>query len=178
MLWRVRQLASAAKLVDVSPPIYTSVTLTSPCQQTTDEGWRLWWTDPRSMEEPRWLSTPPCVTALHCDGSARRGTAERDGVPLDEARQRKERTYLELVQPDRRAKLVVIAGEVGERWSNEGSVIHQALGQGTRSRVTRGFEKTCRTSLAFEVVWPPNVCGGKGVCRFILERRPTGGCRW
>ena len=59
------------------------------------------------------------VAALHCDGQARRGTAERDGVPLDEARQRKERTYPELVQPDRRAKLVVIAGEVGGRWSNE-----------------------------------------------------------
>ena len=39
------------------------------------------------------------VSALHCDGSARRGAAERDGVALDEARRRKERTYPELVQP-------------------------------------------------------------------------------
>ena len=114
--------------------------------------------------------------ALRWLSSAR--TAKRDAIPLDEARQRKERTYPELVQPDRRAKLVVIAGEVGGRWSDEGSLIHQALGQGTPSRVTRGFEKTCRTSVAFEVVWPPGVCGGKDVCRFPLGATTNRECRW
>ena len=59
------------------------------------------------------------VSALHCDGTARRGAANRDGVALAEARRRKERTYPELVQPGHRAKLVVLAGEVGGRWSDE-----------------------------------------------------------
>ena len=59
------------------------------------------------------------VSALHCDGSARRGAAVRDGVALAEARRCKERTSPEFVQPGRRARLVVVAGEVGRRWSRE-----------------------------------------------------------
>ena len=59
------------------------------------------------------------VSALHCDGTARRGAADRDGVALEEARRREERTYPELVQPGHRAKLVVLACEVGGRWSLE-----------------------------------------------------------
>ena len=39
------------------------------------------------------------VSALHCDGSARAGAADRDGVALTMARRRKERTYPELVAP-------------------------------------------------------------------------------
>ena len=35
------------------------------------------------------------VSALHCDGSARAGAAHRDGVALEVARRRKERTYPE-----------------------------------------------------------------------------------
>ena len=57
-----------------------------------------------------------------------------------------------------------VGGDCWRSWREmvqRSSLIHQALGQGARSRVTRGFEKTCRTSLAFEVVWPPGVsiCG-------------------
>ena len=52
-------------------------------------------------------------------GSALRGAAARDGVALAEARRRKERTHPEFVQPGRRANLVVVAGEVGWRWSDE-----------------------------------------------------------
>ena len=68
------------------------------------------------------------VSALHCDGTARRGAADRDGVALDEARRRKERTYPEFVQQGHRAKLVVLAFEVGGCRS---SVVHKAPGQGT-----------------------------------------------
>ena len=38
------------------------------------------------------------VSALHCDGSARRGAGDRDGVALVAARRRKERTCTELVR--------------------------------------------------------------------------------
>ena len=59
------------------------------------------------------------VSTLHCDGSARRGAAHRDGVALLTARRKKERTYPELIGPHARARLVVLAGEVGSRWSDE-----------------------------------------------------------
>ena len=59
------------------------------------------------------------VCALHSNGTARRGGAARDGVALDAARRRKERTYPELVGPRSGARLVVLAGEVGGRWSAE-----------------------------------------------------------
>ena len=42
-----------------------------------------------------------------------------DGVALATARRRKERTYPELVGLNRRARLVVLAIEVGGRWSQE-----------------------------------------------------------
>ena len=51
------------------------------------------------------------MSALHCDGSARRGAAHRDGVALVAARRKKERTCLELVGPHARARLLVLAGE-------------------------------------------------------------------
>ena len=59
------------------------------------------------------------ISSWHCDGTARPGTADTDGAALTAARRRKERTYLELVGPRGRARLVVLAGEVGGRWSAE-----------------------------------------------------------
>ena len=59
------------------------------------------------------------VSALHCDGSAHSHAANVDGAVLLAARRRKERTYPELVTPRARARLVVLAGEVGGRWSEE-----------------------------------------------------------
>ena len=58
-------------------------------------------------------------SALHCDGSARPHAANVDGVALVAARRRKELTYPKLVGPHSRARLVVLAGEVGGRWSAE-----------------------------------------------------------
>ena len=59
------------------------------------------------------------VSPIHCNGSARPGTADIDGIILAQARRRKERTCLELVGRRFRARLVVLAGEVGGRWSEE-----------------------------------------------------------
>ena len=61
------------------------------------------------------------VSLVRADGTARRGAAQHDGVSLATARRRKERTYPELVGPRSRARLVVLAGEVGGRWSGETS---------------------------------------------------------
>ena len=59
------------------------------------------------------------VSAHHDDGTARPGAAHIDGAALVVARRRKGRAYPELVGPRSRAKLVVLAGEVGGRWSEE-----------------------------------------------------------
>ena len=59
------------------------------------------------------------VSMLHCDGSPHRGAADVDGAVLVAARRRKERTNPELVRPGRRARLVVLAGDVAGRWSEE-----------------------------------------------------------
>ena len=54
------------------------------------------------------------VSPLHSDGTHRRRADAIDGQVLGEARKLKERTYPELCQRDGRARLVVVAGEVGE----------------------------------------------------------------
>ena len=59
------------------------------------------------------------VSALRSDGTARRRVDQIDGVALMDARRRKERTYPELAGHNRRARLVVLAVEVGGRWSQE-----------------------------------------------------------
>ena len=59
------------------------------------------------------------VSALKGDGTHRRKADTTDGVALLEARKNKETTYPELGQGNGRAQLVVIAGEVGGRWSSE-----------------------------------------------------------
>ena len=87
------------------------------------------------------------VSPLHCDGSSRRGAAERDGVALTEARRRKERTYPELVGQRNRARLVVLAAEVGGRWSEETKAFVGALARG-RSRSEPPFI-SCAAARAF-----------------------------
>ena len=59
------------------------------------------------------------VCALRRDGNPTRNAANEDGVALRRARQRKERTYPELLGRRARARLVVLAVEVGGRWSEE-----------------------------------------------------------
>ena len=54
------------------------------------------------------------VAAHHCDGTARPGTATKDGAAMAVDFRRKEVTC-----PPQRAKLVVMAREVGGRWLSE-----------------------------------------------------------
>ena len=61
------------------------------------------------------------VSALHCDGSARRGASHNEGVAISMAERRKEQRYPELVGPRARARLVVLAMEVGGKWSSTNS---------------------------------------------------------
>ena len=59
------------------------------------------------------------VSSLHRDGTAKRETSVRGGAVLQEARRCKERTYPELNGAGGRARLVVLAAEMGGRWSDE-----------------------------------------------------------
>ena len=59
------------------------------------------------------------VSTLHGDGTHRRKADVEDGVALKEARRSKQATYPELCRGDGRARFVVIAGEVGGKWSQE-----------------------------------------------------------
>ena len=59
------------------------------------------------------------VSVLRGDGMPRRGANQHAGVALREARARRERTHPELAREGGRARLVVLAGEVGDRWSSE-----------------------------------------------------------
>ena len=55
------------------------------------------------------------VSALRRHGTATRGAANRNGVAIQAAHRRKERTYPELVGEEGRARLVTLAGEDGGR---------------------------------------------------------------
>ena len=67
------------------------------------------------------------VSPLHSNGVARRGASDRKGLALEVARKRKEVTYPELAGEGGRARLVVLATEVGGRWSSEAAQFLSSL---------------------------------------------------
>ena len=67
------------------------------------------------------------VSAHHGDGTPVRKADTLNGVALKYARKRKEDRYPELCAMGGRARLVVIAGEVGGRWSREAQIFLQNL---------------------------------------------------
>ena len=71
----------------------------------------------------------PLISPLYRDGTARRGAADRNGVALDVARRKKERAYLELSGDGGRARLVVLAPEVGGTMANETAQFRNALAE-------------------------------------------------
>ena len=75
------------------------------------------------------------VSPLHRDGTAKRGTSFRGGAVLQEAR----RTYPELNGARGRARLVVLAAEVGGRWSDETAQFLRAL----PNTAPREFQVSC-----------------------------------
>ena len=82
------------------------------------------------------------VSPLHRNGQARSGAAEEDGVALRAARRRKERRYPELLNGGA-ATLVVLAFEVGGRWSTESWRFLKTL---VRLRVHRAPQLLRRTA--------------------------------
>ena len=92
----------------------------------------------------------PCIAMVR-----RTGAADTDGVVLQRARRRKVRRYPELVERGSRARLVVLAVEVGGRWSPESFVAQVA-----KSKVR---EQPFLLQKRF-----PRMCSGKGCCHVSL----------
>ena len=75
------------------------------------------------------------VSPLRRDGTTRARAANHDGAALEDARRRKEATYPELSGEGGRARLVVLAAEVGGRWSAETAQFLTALAKARAQEV-------------------------------------------
>ena len=115
------------------------------------------------------------VSAHHCDGSARARAARVDGIALEAARRWKERTYRELVGPRSRAKLVVLAGEVGGCWSAETSTFLRLLAAARARSETPVLRK--RAEQAWWLRWSTMLActAARAFAASLLEQRSNGG---
>ena len=104
------------------------------------------------------------VSAHHCDGTATPGAAHVDGAALVVARRRKERAYPELVGPRSRAKLVVLAGEVGGRWSEETATFLRLLAVAR----ARSESALMRRRAEHAVGWDVGMCRCPCLCRVTV----------
>ena len=104
--------------------------------------------------------------------SARRNAATTSGVALRDARRAKERTYPEFTGEGGRAKLVVLAAEVGGRWSEETALFLRALAKrpGRKSQLLQG-----RVTAACVRRWSALLaCSlARSLTLSLLEQRPV-----
>ena len=116
------------------------------------------------------------ASALHCDGSARPHAADIDGVALSPRRRRKELTYPEVECPRCRARLVVLAGEVGGRWSAETmsflGLLAKARAQSETHQKRRRVEQAWRIQLSCMLA----CAAGRAFAASLLEQRVSIGC--
>ena len=116
------------------------------------------------------------VSVLRRDGTPRPRCANEDGAALVAARRRKEGTYPELTGRDGRTRLVVLACEVGGRWSEEGQDFVRSLAKGQR-RAT-ALEGPSSSSLAVEVGDLAGVQCCEGLRTFSARATRRFGCGW
>ena len=111
------------------------------------------------------------VCALRSDGTPHRGAAEADGVVLSRARHRKEQRYPELVGPGSRARLVVLAVEVGGRWSAEMRTFVAQLAKAKVREEPRLLQK--RAEQAWRMRWGAilSCAAAKAVATCLLDLR-------
>ena len=109
------------------------------------------------------------VSPLQRDGTARRRAADHNGAALDDARRRKERTYLELV--GERGRGLIVLAEVGGRWSGETAEFLAALSkakaesapENVRDEVRRAWLRGWRNLLS--------CTAARALATSLLERR-------
>ena len=114
------------------------------------------------------------VSRLRGDGSPHRGAAERDGVALVAARRRKERTYPELIAPRSRARLVVLAMEVGGEWSPEALTFVRLLAKAKARHEPNLMRK--RVEQAWRMRWCSllGCAAARALATSLLELRRSG----
>ena len=84
----------------------------------------------------QWAVDVTLVSPVKRNGEPQPNTEDHDGCWLLEARRRKEAKYWELLQ-SRRCRLVVLALEVGGRWSEEASTFIRLLSEARARSVPR-----------------------------------------
>ena len=114
------------------------------------------------------------VSSVRGDGEPRRGAADTDGVALLQARKRKENTYPELRGPRARARLVVVALEVGGRWSAEAKSFVGQLAK-ARARMEPSDSAKDGTSVEAQMVFHLGVCRSAFFCYVSVGHE---GCTW
>ena len=95
------------------------------------------------------------VSSIRADGLPRRKCADVDGAALAQARRREQRFHLELVGHGR-ARLVVLAAEVGGRWSVEVRAFVSRLCRVSEFLSPCASKKNCQASQgSFSLLAPP-----------------------
>ena len=84
------------------------------------------------------------VSVLRRDGVPRQQAATHDGAVLSAARRRKERVYPEFTGEMGRTRLMVLAGEVGGRWSEESREFLNQLAKAKSRREPRHLRARAR----------------------------------
>ena len=107
------------------------------------------------------------VSPLSRNGAARRRAANHDGAALDVARKRKEDTYPELSGENGRMRLVVLAAEVGGRWSGETAQFLCALAK-ARAQSASQPPGQDGGSLVASLECCPGLQRSKVVCRLLV----------
>ena len=116
------------------------------------------------------------VSPVRADGTARLVAGQRDGVALVSARRLKDLTYPELVGRGARARLVVLAGEVGGRWSRETSTFLRLLAE-AKARAEPLAPEESGVCLEGQVECDPGLRCRSGVCLLVADP-PWRGCGW
>ena len=115
------------------------------------------------------------VSPLSRNGAARRRAANHDGAALDAARKRKEDTYPELTGENGRTRLVVLAAEVGGRWSGETAQFLCALAKARAQSVPLNLQG--RMEAAWLLRWSAILAcsAARSFAVSLLDRNPTPG---
>ena len=113
------------------------------------------------------------VSPLHRDGTARRRAAHVNGAALEVARRRKERTYPELAGDQGRARLVVLAAEVGGRWNTETAQFISALAKARSTSVPEFLQ--ARVEAAWIRRWSAILAcsAARAFSLSLLDQRPV-----
>ena len=115
------------------------------------------------------------VSPLRRDGTARPRAANHNGAVLDVARRRKEATYPELSGEGGRARLVVLAAEVGGRWNTETAQFLTALAKARAQEVP--LLRQGRAEAAWVRRWSAILActAARALSVSLLDCRPAGG---